>query len=73
MSRLGNSKKYNDMCNHYESIISELQSELCMLQQAYNEVVENYMDLVAVVHSMDVLSRLEQQEDEVSQIETGKE
>lgn len=47
---MGNSKKYNDMCNYYESIISQLEYELSMLQQAYNDMVVEHMELVEKIN-----------------------
>lgn len=37
MSRISNSKKYNDMCNSYEARIMELESERDYLQQMLDE------------------------------------
>ncbi len=68
MSRISNSKQYNDMCNYYESKISELESELNgvsfqydVLCREYDELNLKYLDLVSIVNSM---------EDKLSQIET---
>lgn len=61
MSRMSNSKKFNDMCNHYESIISELESELNEVAFQYDVLCREYDELNLKYLNI------------VSQIETGKE